>query len=130
MSEQKVAGLFLAGATFKQIAQAVGVDEDEIEGIVRAELSGSAGRRAILTEEAAAIHQERTEALFRAHWAPAIRGDHRSAEICRRILDRQARELSSEQPVMEGDAVDEISARRAARRAGTATGSSRPKRSS
>ncbi len=125
---QRVLQLFLAGATFPQIASAVDVDEKKVTDIVAAAIEDSSSRRALLMQNARAIHQERTEALFKAHWAPALRGDHRSAEICRRILERQAQLLGVAAQVMEGDSVDEIAARRAARRAGTTSGSSRAKR--
>lgn len=84
--------LFVAGATYRQIAAAVGLRSvSRVQGIVQHELAASAQRRATLTDEAFAIYQERQERLFQAHWGPALKGDHRSAEICRRILDQNAR---------------------------------------
>jgi hypothetical protein len=32
------------------------------------------------------LWQERSERLLRAHWGPALEGNHRSAELCRKIL--------------------------------------------
>ena len=108
--------LFLAGATYAQIAQAVECDVDAVGEAVLAGLAGSAGRREVLDRNARAVAQERTEALFRAHWPSALRGDHRSAELCRRILEKQL-EKAGEAGEVVGDAVDEIAARRASRRA-------------
>ena len=39
-----------------------------------------------MTDEAFAVWQERSERLLRAHWGPALEGNHRSAELCRKIL--------------------------------------------
>lgn len=90
--DQRVLQLFLAGATYRQIAAAVGLSSTQtIHEIVRRELSDAGRRRSVLLEEAKSIYQERSEALFKAHWGPALRGDHKSAEICRRLLDQQSK---------------------------------------
>ena len=90
--DQKILQLFLAGATYRAIGAAVGLrSTHSVHHVVQRELSSAARRRAMLTDEALAVYQERVEALFRAHWGPALRGDHRSAEICRRLLGQQAR---------------------------------------
>ena len=90
--DQKILQLFLAGATYRAIGAAVGLRSSQsVHHVVQRELSSAARRRALLTDEALAVYQERVEALFRAHWGPALRGDHRSAEICRRLLGQQAR---------------------------------------
>lgn len=84
--------LFVAGATYRQIGAAIGLKSTHsIHVIITKALAASAQRRALLTDEAFAIHQERTERLFQAHWGPALKGDHRSAEICRRLLGQEAR---------------------------------------
>lgn len=124
----RVLQLFLAGATYRQIAAAVGLDEAKVHQIVVAELAGAGDRRNVLNNNANEVNLERTEALFRAHWGPALSGDHKSAELCRRILERQA--MAADHTVrVEGDSVDEIAQRRAARRAGTTSRSPRTKRS-
>ena len=84
--------LFVAGATYGDIARAVGLkSEGTVHDIVQRELAEAAKRRGLLTDEAFAVLQERTERLFRAHWVRALDGDHKSAEICRKILAQQAR---------------------------------------
>lgn len=119
--DQKVLQLFLAGATYRQIAAAVGLGSTQsVHEIVRRELSDAGRRRSVLLEEAKAIYQERSEALFKAHWGPALRGDHKSAEICRRLLDRQAAMLSPDTdapaaPNDEEESADELSKLRARR---------------
>lgn len=128
--DQRILQLFLAGATYKQITAAVDVDSAEVHEIVCRELEESGQRRTVLSDEARAVYQERTEALFKAHWAPALRGDHKSAEICRKILEQHARFFANqEQYESRGNVVDEISARRAARRSGVSAYSSRAKNS-
>lgn len=82
---------FVAGASYRQIARAVQCGLATVERVVKKELAAGAKRRELLSDEALAVHQERTEQLFRAHWTPALKGDYRSAEICRRILAQQAR---------------------------------------
>lgn len=90
--DRQVLQLFVAGATYRQIAAAVGLRSPQsVDHIVKREMAAAAQRRALLNDEALAIYQERTEALFKAHWAPALKGDHRSAELCRRLLAQQAR---------------------------------------
>jgi hypothetical protein len=90
--DQRILQLFLAGATYRQIAAAVGLSSTQsIHEIVRRELADAGRRRSVLLEEAKSIYQERSEALFKAHWGAALRGDHKSAEICRRLLDQQSR---------------------------------------
>lgn len=127
-SDGRVLQLFLAGATYKQIAAAVSMTEVEVHETVVRDLAGTGERRTVLNQRAAEVNQERTEALFRAHWGPALSGDHRSAELCRRILERQRDDMGSAK--VEGDAVDEIAARRAARRAGGTTRAARARRPS
>lgn len=117
--DQKVLQLFLAGATYRQIGAAVGLASTQsVHEIVRRELSDAGRRRSVLLEEAKSIYQERSEALFKAHWSPALRGDHKSAEICRRLLDQQLR-LIAPQSVKptdeEEDQPDELAKLRARR---------------
>lgn len=89
--DEQILRLFVAGATYRQIAAAVGVSLTSVDRIVKKELAASAQRRTILTDEALSMYQERLERLFQAHWGSALKGEHRSAEICRRLLDQQAR---------------------------------------
>jgi hypothetical protein len=83
--------LFIAGATYRQIAKALNVGLATVSRAVQKQLAAGAQRRELLSDQALAVHTERTERLFQAHWDKALRGDHRSAEICRKILAQQAR---------------------------------------
>jgi len=105
----RILQLFVGGATYRQILRQMQLEEVEkdkpqgwglrsvgaIHKVVQLELAASAQRRALLSDEAFAMQQERTERLFSAHWPIALDpkkpGSHRSAEICRRILAQQAR---------------------------------------
>lgn len=84
--------LFMAGASYRTIARAVNLrSHSQVHEIVQRELTASAQRRALLSDEALAVHTERTERLFQAHWKRALDGDHRSAELCRRMLADNAK---------------------------------------
>jgi len=97
---QQILQLFVAGTTYQQIAKAVGLrSPGTVHDIVQKELAGEAKRREVLTDEAFALYQERTERLFRAHWGKALDGDHKSAEVCRKILAQQARMYGIDEPV-------------------------------
>jgi hypothetical protein len=89
----RVVGLFLAGLSYRDIAAVVGLrSPTSVGNIVQREFGApdSAARRGLLTDEAFAVWQERSERLFRAHWGPALDGNHRSAELCRKLLGQQA----------------------------------------
>lgn len=89
--DQKILRLWIAGGSYPRIAQAVGLSARQVERIVKSTLAAGAARRALLSEEALAVWQERHERLFESHWHLALNGDHRSAELCRRLLDQNAK---------------------------------------
>lgn len=173
----RVLDLLIAGATPRQIADRLELTEAAVSKAIRAGIDKAAKERAGMAADAATVRAERADALFRAHYPQALRGDHKSAEICCRILaahpaaaadesdamsaiaiglvdtelaalealrDRLAREMDActaprvlaaltrqfvmvlrqveeRRPQTGGDSVDEISARRAARRAAAAS---------
>ena len=85
--DAQVVQLFLGGTSYRSIAGAVGLRSPQSVGnIVRRALGSSSQRRELLTDEAFAVWQERSERLLRAHWGPALDGNYRSAELCRKIL--------------------------------------------
>ena len=89
--DQRVMALFLAGESYRQIREAVGLRSlSGVHRIVQRELAGCAARRDLLTDEAFAVWQERSERLFHAHWGRALDGNYRAAELCRKILTQQA----------------------------------------
>ncbi|MDR3656935.1 MAG: hypothetical protein P4L48_15120 [Mycobacterium sp.] len=89
--DARVVRLFLAGLSYRDIGAVVGLrSPTSVGNIVARELAASAERRGLLTDEAFAVYQERSERLFRAHWGRALDGNHRSAELCRKLLGQHA----------------------------------------
>jgi len=83
----QVLQLFLGGASHRTIAKAVGLRSHRSVGnIVQVALGSTTERRDLLTDEAFAVWQERSERLFCAHWGRALEGNYRSAELCRKML--------------------------------------------
>lgn len=86
--------MFAEGASYREIGAAVGLRSvSGVHRIVQRELAAGARRRDVLTDDAFALWQERQETLLRAHWdrATSENPDHRSAELCRKLLANQAR---------------------------------------
>lgn len=126
---QEVLRLFLAGVSYRQIGSVVGLRSvSGVHRIVQSGLRAGAQRRALLTDEAFALHVERSERLLQAHWGPALKGDHKSADICRKMLDQNARlyglyaEATTSLPAPtaqiddDGEGQDDVLRLRAARR--------------
>jgi hypothetical protein len=85
--------MFLADVAYREIGKnhRVQLSCRGVELAVRRQMSGTAQRRNLLTEEAMAVHTERLESLFAAAYAKAISGNLRAGEQCRRLLDQMAR---------------------------------------
>ena len=75
----------------RDIERELGKPEVEVSADTKPAEKKIARRREVVTDEEFAVWQERTEALFQAHWEPALNGHYRSAEICRKLLGQQAR---------------------------------------
>jgi hypothetical protein len=133
--DERVLRLFLAGETYRQIGQSVGLRSvSGVHRIVQREMAEGAARREVLTDDALALWQERTEGLLRAHWERATRADspdHRSAEMVRKLLGQQAKvyglgadvPLPAPTPTLHGDddGQDDDLSRLRARRSGPAS---------
>lgn len=90
--DAKALELFLGGANYRAIAATLSMTVSSAERIVKAELAAAAQRRLVLTDEALAIHLERYERLYQQQWLKASeKNDQRAAELCERMLARQAR---------------------------------------
>lgn len=90
--DARIFDLFLAGATYRQIAAQTGLSShSSVHKVIERELKAAGKRRSLLNSSAADVFIERTEALFRANFAAALRGDYKAAVICDRILARQSR---------------------------------------
>jgi hypothetical protein len=87
----QVLQLFLGGASHRTIARVVGLRSHRSVGnIVAAALGSTTDRRDLLTDEAFAVWQERSERLFQANWGRALDGNYRAAELCRKLLAQMA----------------------------------------
>ena len=89
--DQKALELFLAGSNYREIGAQFELTPRRVEDIVKRELAAAAKRRLVLTDDALAIHLERYERLYKVQWEKALNGDQRAAELCERMLARQAR---------------------------------------
>lgn len=82
---------FLAGANYREIGADLGLNTPRVAEIVKRQLADSARRRLQLTDAALEIYQERFERLYQLQFAKADAGDQRAAEVCERMLARNAR---------------------------------------
>lgn len=84
--------LVLAGASYREAARAVGLrSPTSVSNIVKRELARDGGWRSSLPENAAALHIERSEALWQKAFPAALAGDINAANRCVRLLEAQAR---------------------------------------
>jgi hypothetical protein len=85
--------MFLAGVPYRDIGRhaQVRLSAQGVHNVVVRMMAKGARRRGLLEDDAFDIHQERTETLLAANWPKALAGDVRAAELCRRVLDQQAR---------------------------------------
>jgi DNA-binding CsgD family transcriptional regulator len=89
--DAQVLQLFIAGVPYRQIGERHNITHTAVEKIVQREMAKAAKRRDYLADQALAMHVERSEALFRAHFGNALNGDVKAAEFCRRLLAQQTR---------------------------------------
>jgi hypothetical protein len=84
--------LFVAGNSHRSIAAhaRVRLSHRAVGRIIERELA-TGGRRGVLAVEARTVFVMRTEALLRTHMPKALDGDVAAAELCRKVLDQQAR---------------------------------------
>lgn len=83
--------MHLAGVTYRDIGNRVNLSVGGVHKVIKRELRQSAYRRDDLADDAVEQYLARMEALLAANWPKAIRGDARSTEQCRRMLDSMAR---------------------------------------
>jgi hypothetical protein len=79
--------LFYEGASYRSIAEAVGLRSKSTVGqIVERGLAATGDRRELLTDEARSVWLERFERLWGANWLKALDGDRYASSECRRLL--------------------------------------------
>lgn len=89
--DARVLQMYIAGATYRDIGERLGMSHTNVDKVIRREMAKAAKRRDLLADQALATFVERTEAIFKAHFPNALRGDYKASVICDRILARQAR---------------------------------------
>lgn len=120
--DRRVVRLVLAGLTYAEVAQQVGLRSPaSVSNIIDREL-GAEQRRALGSGHAAALLLERSEALWSAHYPRALQGDHRSAVVCLRVMAQQQRALAAsagtddDDDLIDDDPEDELAAYRIGRK--------------
>jgi hypothetical protein len=83
--------MHLAGMVYRDIGSRVGLSVGGVHKVIRRQLRQSAYRRDDLADDAVEQYLSRMEVLLAANWPKAIKGDARSTEQCRRMLDSMAR---------------------------------------
>jgi hypothetical protein len=85
--------MFLAGVSYREIGKnpRVQLSCRGVELAVRRQMSGTAWRRNLLTDEAMAVHADVWRACSPRPYAKAVTGNVRAGEQCRRLLDQMAR---------------------------------------
>jgi hypothetical protein len=87
LRDARVMQLFYAGASYRSIAEAVGLRSKSTVGqIVERSLAATGDRRELLSDEARSVWLERFERLWRANWPKALDGDRYASSECRRLL--------------------------------------------
>jgi len=99
-SERRTQALELrkAGATFKQIGQAMHFSEQHAHKIVTEELVRMNQHRAETALEVTRLELERLDALWLGQWPQAKAGNAQSVDICLKIMQRRARILGLDAP--------------------------------
>lgn len=84
--------MFLAGASYRQIARRVGLrSQQSVGNVITRELRLRRGISGVMTETGRALFIERSEALLAAAWPGAMGGDPEAGEECLQLLTQQAR---------------------------------------
>src|SRR4051794_16459536 len=93
--------LALAGHSYDEIAQEVGYQNRGTAW--RAVQDALSSTIAEAVTEYRQLELARLDALQAAHWAQAVGGSVRSADLVLRVIDRRTKLLGLDQPRMEGD---------------------------
>ena len=83
--------MHLAGMVYRDIGKRVGLSVGGVHKVIKRELRQSSYRRDDLADDAVEQYLARMESLLAANMPKALKGDARSTEECRRMLDSMAR---------------------------------------
>jgi Homeodomain-like domain len=105
LRDARVMQMFYAGASYREIAEAVGLRSKSTVGqIVQRALVATGDRRELLSDEARSVWLERFEQLWGATWPQALEGDRYAATECRRLLGQWASVFGLSKKVTFADA--------------------------
>jgi hypothetical protein len=102
--DAQVLQLFLAGESYRSIAETVGLGSKSTVGqIVERELGSTGDKRELLSDEARSVWLERLEQVWRANWSKASKGDRDAITECRRLLGQWVSVFGLSRPVTLAD---------------------------
>jgi len=97
--EHKAIELRTGGATFKQIADVLGVTRGAACKAVKRAMDKLVAETQEQTESLRALENKRLDALFLAFWPKALAGDEAAATRCMNIMERRARMNGLDGPI-------------------------------
>jgi IS30 family transposase len=77
--------------SYQEIGRRVGLHHDTVAEVVRRTFKANGPQRAMLAREARPICSARSNELLKVHVPKALSGSVAAAELCRKIIDAQAR---------------------------------------
>lgn len=103
-AERRIQALELRkrGLGFREIARQLGVSLGQAHGDVQKAMSALADMELKCAEDAHRLDLERIDGLIEGHYQQAVSGDHRSAAIILRVLERRAKLLGLDAPDRDG----------------------------
>lgn len=106
---KEVAQLRAAGATFREIGETLGIDRTWAQTLAKRALEEAYYEAADLMRVQMGLRLDR---LHRSYWPRALSGDHKAAELCRRISadQRQLFGLDAPQRIQVEDITSEVRA--------------------
>lgn len=104
LRDARVLELFYAGASYRAIAEEVGLRSKSSVGLIlQRQLAATGDRRELLADEARSVWLERFEQLWAAQWPAALGGDRYAVSECRRMLGHWAAVFGLSKPVTLAD---------------------------
>jgi hypothetical protein len=106
--DAQIMKLFYAGASYRQISEAVGLRSPQsIANVVQREMAAGGDQREFMADESRAVWVERWQQLWRANYPAAMAGDHRALAECRRLQGQWATMFGlSRMPPLAGADID------------------------
>ena len=99
--KRQAVALRIAGATFEQIGERLGISKQAAHGLVVKALEATNKQTAETAEQLRAIELQRLDALQAALWADAMRGDEQKVDRVLRVMQRRAALLGLDAPARQ-----------------------------